>query len=140
MRALGILILVCAGCFAAENTVPSFISAGFDAYARNGPDAAWNAWKIDYGETQAEKKASFIENIRGAEKRYGKMVGFELVRSTEIGSSYKNVFVLWRFEKAPLFCVFVCYRAKDDWRILDFLFADKPNGYVPQSLLDAPTK
>jgi hypothetical protein len=140
MRVLSILLFFAASCFAVEDTIPPFISVGFDEYAHGGPDAAWVAWKIDYGERQAGKQASFIENVRSAEKRYGKMVGFDLIRSIEIGSSYKNVYILWRFEKAPLFCVFVCYRAKGDWHILDFVFADKPQGYVPQSIFDMPSK
>jgi hypothetical protein len=123
-----------------EGPIPPFISTGFNQYSRYGAEAAWSAWKIDYGDKQAQKKASFLETAKNAEKRYGRMVGFDLIHITEIAPSYRNVYVLWRFEKAPLFCFFSCYRAKDEWRIMDFLLGDDPRAYLPNSILDLPTK
>jgi hypothetical protein len=134
------MLLFAAASNAGERAVPPFIAVGFDQYARYGPEAAWSAWKIDYGEKQAEKKASFLDAAKGTEKRYGRMVGFELVYANDITSYYKNVYVLWRFEKRPLFCLFVCYRTKEDWRILDFVFGDDPRVYLPKSILELPTK
>jgi hypothetical protein len=134
------MLLAAAACNAGERAVPPFISVGFNEYARYGPEPAWSAWKIDYGDKQAEKKASFLDAAKGVEKRYGRMVGFEPIYTNEITPSYKNVYVLWRFEKAPLFCLFVCYRAKEDWRIMDFLFSDDPRVYLPKSVLKLPTK
>jgi hypothetical protein len=144
VRALTLICLlmlpVASAYSAGEGPIPGFISAGFNEYARYGPEPAWSAWRIDYGEKQTEKKASFLDAAKGVEKRYGRMVGFELIHTNEITPSYKNVYVLWRFEKAPLFCLFVCYRAKDEWRIMDFLFGDDPRSYLPRSVLELPQK
>jgi hypothetical protein len=123
---------------AAESAVVPFIAVGFNQYARYGPEVAWSAWKIDYGDKQTQKKAAFLDATKAIEKRLGKMVGFELIHIDEIAPSYKNVYVLWRFEKAPVFCLFVCYRAKDEWRIMDFLFGDDPRSYLPKSILELP--
>jgi hypothetical protein len=123
---------------AAESAVVPFIAVGFNQYARYGPEVAWSAWKIDYGDKQTPKKAAFLDATKAIEKRLGKMVGFELIHIDEIAPSYKNVYVLWRFEKAPVFCLFVCYRAKDEWRIMDFLFGDDPRSYLPKSILELP--
>src|ERR1700756_5837175 len=97
VRALTLICLltlpVASAYSAGEGPVPGFISAGFNEYARYGPDPAWSAWRIDYGEKQTEKKASFLDAAKGVEKRYGRMVGFELIHTNEITPSYKNVYV-----------------------------------------------
>jgi hypothetical protein len=131
-------MLAGSACQAGEGGLPAIISAGFNQYARYGADPAWTAWKIDYGDKNPEKKASFLNRTKDAEKRYGRMVGFELIHVNDLASSYKNVYVLWRFEKAPLFCLFVCYRGKDDWRIMDFSFGDDPRAFLPKSILELP--
>jgi hypothetical protein len=59
------MLLFAAASNAGERAVPPFIAVGFDQYARYGPEAAWSAWKIDYGEKQAEKKASFLDAAYG---------------------------------------------------------------------------
>lgn len=134
----GLTLLVSPAYAAGDGATPPFISVGFNEYSRYGAEAGWAGWKIDYGEKQAQKKASFLDAAKNVEKRYGRMMGFELIHTNEISPSYKNVYVLWRFEKAPQFCFFVCYRAKDEWRILDFVFGDDPRAYLPTSVLELP--
>jgi hypothetical protein len=133
-------LLAGSACGGSESVVLPPISAGFNQYARYGAETAWSAWKIDYGDKQAAKKASFLDAAKGVEKRYGRMVGFELIHINDVAPSYKNAYILWRFEKAPIFCLFILYRAKDEWRIVDFLFGDDPRGFLPTSVLELPGK
>lgn len=131
--------------YAAED-IPAIVRAGFEAYSAKGAEAAWNAWRIEgaqkgIGQKEqwtSEDKAKFVSTVSEAEKSYGRSLGFEVIRSFEAAASYKTVYVLWRFERKPLFCMFVCYRAQDDWRVLNFFMSSDPRAILPAAISGMP--
>jgi hypothetical protein len=139
--------LVATSALSADDGLPPIIKTGFDAYAAKGPEAAWTAWGLDGTQKfigaketiTAEDKAKFIAELSHADASFGKQIGFELIRSYDLGPSYKTVHVLWRFEKRPLFCMFVCYRDRQTWKILNFFFGSDPRPYLPESVTGMPS-
>lgn len=140
--------LVATSAWSAEQEVPPIVKAGFEAYAAKGPEAAWTAWGLDgiqqsigaKDQLTPQDKAKFIATISDANTQYGKYLGFELIRSNNIAPSYKVVHVLWRFERRPLFCMFVCYRERDDWKVLNFFAGSDPREFLPESVTGMPPK
>jgi hypothetical protein len=126
--------------------LPAIVQRGFDAYSAKGAEEAWRAWGLEgaqaaigqRGELGAEDKAKFIAMIADAEKTYGRALGPELVRRFEVSASYQTVYVVWRFERRPLFCMFVCYRPRDDWQILNFFAGSDPREFLPESVSGMP--
>ena len=147
MKRLTALLLFATGCIcAAEDDFPAVVRAGFDAYSAKGAEAAWTAWGLEGGQKAigqaaqwtAEDKVKFVATLSDATKTYGKMLGYELIRTFDVAPSYKTIHVLWRFEKKPLFCMFVCYRGTSDWRIVNFFFGSDPREFLPDSISGMP--
>jgi hypothetical protein len=143
---LPILISLClftAGFAApADDAIPPIVRAGFEAFTAKGAEGAWDAWGLDGSQRSvgskeqfgAADKEKFISAASLMTSAYGKPLGFELIRSYELGSSYRTLYVLWRFEKKPVFCMFVCYRSQQEWKILNFFFSSDPRAFLPEEL------
>ncbi|MEY2490970.1 MAG: hypothetical protein QOC70_2912 [Verrucomicrobiota bacterium] len=142
------VILVCAiapiSAFAED--LPPVVRAGFDAYSAKGAEAAWAAWGLEGGQKAigqasqwtSDDKTKFAAALSDAAKNYGRPMGYELIRTFEITPSYRTIHVLWRFERKPLFCMFVCYRGDGDWRVLNFFFGSDPREFLPESITGMP--
>ena len=126
----------------AVDDLPAVIQQGFDAYSTTGAEAAWKTWRIDgtqkgIGEKDvwtAKDRRNFVSMLSDVEKNYGRSLGFEVVRTFDVGASYKTIYILWRFERKPLFCMFVCYRGQDDWRVLNFFLSSDPRAILPEAV------
>ena len=136
----GILVIASTSLARAADDLPPIVSAGFDAYSAKGADEAWRAWGLEgaqkgigqKGELGAEDKAKFLA------MPYGKPLGYEVIRKFDVSSSYQTVYVLWRFEPRPLFCMFVCYRGREEWKILNFFVSSDPRELLPESISGMP--
>ncbi len=106
--------------------IPDFITKGFDAYQKTGAEAAWKTWNVNYGSQQEAKKKIFLEQMSLAEKTYGAFIGTSLIKEVDASPFYREIHILVRFEKAPLFFTFQCYRPKDSWTIVGLSFSSKP--------------
>jgi hypothetical protein len=130
----------------AEEDLPSIVRAGFDAYSAKGAEEAWRAWGLEgaqksigqKGEFGAEDKVKFLAMLSDTAGTYGKPLGYELIRRFDVSASYQTVYVLWRFERRPLFCMFVCYHAREDWKILNFFAGSDPREFLPESVSGMP--
>ena len=56
--------------------------------------------------------------------RFGKDIGYELIRKDEIGSSVAQVIYLQKFEKHAMVWRFILYRGNDGWTMNSFKFVD----------------
>ena len=137
---LALLLTLVASSVLAEDAVPPIVKAGFDAFAAKGPEAAWTAWDLDHVDKLDGDKTQFVSLLSKAQKDYGAVQGYELIHSNEVSASYKNVYVLWRFQKKPFFCMFVCYRGEREWKIINFFFGSDPRVFLPASILQVPSK
>jgi hypothetical protein len=143
---VAILILGFSQLVRAQDDLPPIVRAGFDAYAAKGAEEAWHAWGLEgaqkgigqKGDMGAEEKTKFLAMLADAAKTYGKPLGYELIRRFDVSASYQTVYVLWRFERRPLFCMFICYRVRDKWRILNFFSGSDPREFLPESVSGMP--
>jgi hypothetical protein len=132
----------------AADDLPPVIQQGFDAYSEAGAEAAWKTWRLEgtqrgIGEKEewtAKDKPTFVSMISDVEKNYGRSLGFEVIRTFDVGASYKTIFILWRFERKPLFCMFVCYRGNSDWRVLNFFINSDPRSMLPEAVSGLPVR
>jgi hypothetical protein len=77
------------------------------------PDA-----EVDAASGQAElQKPLFLG-------RFGKNIGYELIRKDEVGSSLAQVIYLQKFEKHAMVWHFILYRGNDGWTVNSFKFVD----------------
>jgi hypothetical protein len=126
---------------AAEVKPPPEVAAGFEAFAAKGIDAAWTAWDLEHTSKGIGRfeplsdgdKGVFRESLSKSIQYAGKPLGAETIAIYPVGTSYRTVYVLWRFDKRPLFCTFVCYKAQDTWKIIHFFFSSDPRDILPSS-------
>jgi hypothetical protein len=56
--------------------------------------------------------------------RFGKSIGYELIRNDAVGDSLSQIVYIQRFEKHAMVWRFVLYRGSDGWTINSFKYAD----------------
>ena len=62
--------------------------------------------------------------------RFGKSVGYEIVRNDAVGGSLLNVVYLHKFEKHATVWRFVFYRGRDRWVLNSFKYVDDINSVL----------
>ena len=78
------------------------------------------AQKIDLDSLVAQAEINMPTMI----ERYGKSLGYELLRNDTVGGSLIQVVYLQRLEKHAVVWRFILYRGSDGWSINTFNFAD----------------
>jgi len=123
---------------AATPEVPPIVTAGLEAYQKSGFKAALDLWMK--GSPMESDKTSLV-NITGAiasiETAYGKMTGYEVVKTFSLSPSTLRVYLVINYEKGPLFASFYCYKSKDGWIIPKFLCHTDVERIFPESLMKA---
>lgn len=124
---------------AAELTepVPPIIQSGFDAYAKDGAEAAVAAWtKGSYAEND-KATASSAEAFKQVERYTGKYKSFEFLDTKEIGTNSRFVFCEMDFERGALFVRFLLYRTDEGWTISGMTYKMSPEEVMPWLLTTA---
>lgn len=137
--AMSLLIGVPLTSFALEP--PEIITEAMDAYKKAGYEEAYKIWTR--GSPLENDKTSYM-NIRGAfmqvETAYGKMVGYEIVKSANISPSTIRTYAVILYQKGPLFVFFDCYNSPSGWIISQIQFNTKPNLVFPDIFLSGGLK
>jgi len=59
--------------------------------------------------------------------RFGKSIGYELIRTDTVGDSLIQIVALQKFEKHPTVWRFIFYRGQSGWLLDSFKFVDDPS-------------
>jgi hypothetical protein len=120
---------------------PKIVTEAMDAYKKSGYEEAFKIWMR--GSPLEDDKTSYM-NIRGAftqiETAYGKMVGYEIVKSVSISPSTIRTYAVILYQKGPLFVFFDCYNSLSGWIISQIQFNTKPNLVFPDILVSGEVK
>jgi PPE-repeat protein len=115
--------------------VPKVISAGVDAYKKEGPSSALTIWLTDSplaGDKAAQSQAAQLSAI---ETYYGKLLSAELIKLYRISPSSKLTFMEAQFEKGALFMKFLTFNTGKNEVVTTFLFHTDPAQILPSDLL-----
>jgi len=90
---------------------PKIVSEGLEGYKNFGHQAAFETWlKGSPIEGDSGTKTALVDIATHAEQAYGRMGGYEFIRTAPISPLIKRVYVALLFEKSPLYVTFDCYR------------------------------
>jgi len=121
-------------CFAVEPPKP--LIDGFEAYKKSGFNAAWEIWmKGSPLEGDATTRMNMKGGIAKIEAVYGKMIGYEILKSFHISPSTNRTYAVMLFEKGPIFLYVDCYRSPRGWIIPDMKFHTRANEIFPPEVI-----
>ncbi|MBZ5648073.1 MAG: hypothetical protein LAN37_12705 [Acidobacteriia bacterium] len=111
--------------------LPKIILSGIAAYKAEGPEAAVKAW-IKGSPIEGSKEVLSQANVlRQIQDFYGPFKGFQLIRSKNLSSNTRVIYLNINFEKGPVFAKFLVYRAEQDWILTSFLLNTNPDLILP---------
>jgi hypothetical protein len=122
----------------AQTDIPPIVTTGLEAYQKSGANAALEVWLK--GSALDGDTTTRLNLIRGLtqiqiEAAYGKVVGFEPIRSVTIAPSLHRIYILIKFERGPIYAVFDCYKTEHGWIIPSLDFNAKPTAILPAQIL-----
>lgn len=95
----------------ARTDTPAVVTDGLATYQKSGGKEALAAWLKD---SPLEKETAVRINMEGVlaqiEVKYGKMIGFEHIRSVSVAPSLHRIHIPVKFERGPAYAVFDCYK------------------------------
>jgi hypothetical protein len=131
------LLLICAVSLHAQANMPDFVTKGLTTYQKTGGKEAMAVWlKGSALETDTTTQMNLTGGLAQLEVVYGKMVGFEPVRTVSVAPSVLRVYVVAKFERGPVFFAFECYRAEKDWIATFIDFNTKSSSILPKDILE----
>ena len=127
---------MCIAVLQAEPSIPDLITKGLAAYEKSGGKEAMAVWlKGSALEGDTTTRMNVAGGLAQIEAAYGKMIGFEPVRTVSVTPSMLRVYVVAKFEKGPVFFAFDCYGAEKEW-ITSFIdFNTRPATILPPDTL-----
>jgi len=120
---------------AAANDVPPVVIAGLDTYRTNGLQSAYEIWSKGTLESDKASRNMVLTGLSQVESAYGKMIGYDIVKTVPIGSVVRRVYLVVHYEKGPVYAYMDCYKADEKWLVTDLLFHTKANLVFPPALL-----
>ncbi|MCG6918143.1 MAG: hypothetical protein LJE89_11440 [Deltaproteobacteria bacterium] len=115
---------------------PKIVTSALETYKRTGFDEAFKIWMNG---SPLENDKTSLMNVRGGmtqvETIYGKMIGYELLKSYQISSATIRTYVVLFYEKGPLFMYLDCYKSPKGWIIPELQFHTQAQVILPKELL-----
>jgi hypothetical protein len=115
----------------AFDSLPPVIVYGLEAYRDKGPDEAVRAWVKGgalEGRTEVLNQA---DTLRLAQNLYGPYRYFEIIGSHELSSRSKIIYMVFNYDKGPLFAKFVVYRSEEGWILTRLEFNIREDAILP---------
>jgi hypothetical protein len=96
--------------------VPKLITSGLEAYKTTGSAEAFAIW-LKGSPLEADKTtmASLKDSFTQVEAMYGKMIGYDVLRTVKISSRTNRIYAEIHYEKGPLFLYMDCYKSPNGW-------------------------
>lgn len=114
---------------------PPVVIAGLDAYQTNSLKSAYGIWSKGSLENDKASKDTILTGLVQVEFLYGKMLGYDIVKTVPIGSVVKRVYLVVHYEKGPVYAYMECYKSDEKWLVTDLMFHTKANVVFPPGLL-----
>ena len=118
--------------------VPAIIAAGFDTYAKSGSKAALDVWfKGSPLDGDVTAKGNLNIAMGKTEAVFGKMLGWDFLKTVSLTPSTTVVYTNLKLEKGPLWIAFYCYRPTpaSEWTVYSMGLDSNPIKVLPPGIL-----
>ena len=100
----------------------TLICDGLHEYEKKGIDRALALWEIDTSH-------AVVSTIIQSEKKYGRVVDYEIICSVSIGKKSTVVYAAVNYEYGPLYLQFTLFNSINNWMIYDLKVVDWDSCY-----------
>jgi hypothetical protein len=122
-------------------TLPKIITDGFDIYKTDGAAKALNSWLAGSPiENDASTRSTVVGALNTIESSYGKFIGYEYLDRVPFAQSTKRYYVVFLYEKGPLYAWFEVYTTGGKDIIPSFDCNTKAPLILPVSFFDKNSK
>lgn len=123
---------------AQQRQIPPVVSSGLDLLVEDRPHDAVSAWGRRWTGADTAQAVTLRASLEQINSLLGRARGYELVRAFEISESLQQLYIVIRFEKQPLYALFVIYRPSDEWQVNAVRWNTDASTVFPQSLVTPP--
>ena len=120
---------------AAEASVPPVVMEGFQELQKNGTLAAMAVWFAGSARENDEVQDRASAKMTSIQGLFGRVLGYELIRTVLLSVSTERVYVAVKFEKGVAWMSFDCYKPETKWIICRFDFGTNANLVLPPNIL-----
>jgi hypothetical protein len=116
--------------------VPKIVLDGLNVYKTSGFTEAFNVW-LKGSPMESDKTTTM--NLKGGftqiESIFGKMIGYDILKTTNISSMTNRTYIEINYEKGPLFLYFDCYKSPSGWIIPMMKFHTEADKILPSNMI-----
>ena len=96
--------------------ISKLVTSGLEAYKATGSADAFAIW-LKGSPLEADKTtmATLKDSFTQVETMYGKMIGYDVLRTVKISSRTNRIYTEIQYEKGPLFMYMDCYKSVNGW-------------------------
>jgi hypothetical protein len=128
------LVMVAGRAGAQGSPLPKIITDGFDAYQKSGIDAACDVWLAGSPiQNDTNGRAGVVNSIHTIETEYGKFTGYESAGTVIFSPSVRQYYLVFLYEKGPLYAWFEVYTYGGKEIIPSFLCNTNASTILPNS-------
>ncbi|WP_263367070.1 hypothetical protein [Edaphobacter bradus] len=114
-----------------NETLPSIVIAGLDAYKAKGPEEAVRTWIKDSPIDGSREALSQSNSLRQIQDFYGNFQSYEVISIRDLSPRTQVICLVLDYEKGPLFAKFTVYKASQAWILTNFNFNTKEEAILP---------
>ena len=116
----------------ANLSLPPFIEAGFESWAKGGGvDAILGAWQKGGLMEGSNKAASQAGYFRSFSQTLGSYKSHEFIESKGVSRASQVIYLSINFERGVVYGRFLLYRTEKDWVVQNMDFSERPEAIMP---------
>ena len=131
------LVLIAGRAGAQGSPLPKIVIDGLDTYQKSGIDPACDVWLAGSPlQSDANARANVVNSIHTIEAAYGKFTGYEYIGTVTFSPSARRYYLVFLYEKGPLYVWFEVYTTGGKDIIPSFLCNTKASLILPESFFE----
>lgn len=143
LRVCLLLSLLCCAPFALAQRhaePPELIAQGIRTYSQNGLETALRVWLQNSLLDRSVLLRSELAALKYADNNYGKFESAEVLQEVRITSRVSRVYLVFYYERAPLWAWFDVYRTRNGTEVISDVFFNPKAEIILPSELTARTR
>lgn len=120
---------------AQATAIPDVVARGLDSLVAGNRNAAVQVWGKSWTGEDTLQISALLSSLDRLGELLGAPIGYDLARLFDISPNLRNVYVVVRYSKQPLYAHFIAYRPARNWEVIHVTWNTEAAQVFPESLL-----